>query len=238
MIPAAVPSAPPERSTAGFEPIRRFLEPASAPMATAPSQGAQLAPIRLMERSFIEGNVLEYPLFRLSNKELKPLNGRGKHGEPIPDPKDYVQEYAFQLREQGGAVRDAKVVLKADVHEGFPGMFAKQILFAVIQKSQESDFVSQRVPITRPEICRRLHMTSYGGHQFNLIDQALRALSSYRIEFLDSWHDGAKRSHHPGTRLERLVKGFRFRSEGDQCGPQPELDEEFVELGDVAAQTG
>lgn len=189
-----------------------------------------LIPRLVQEDTFVEGNLLEYPLFRLSNKDLKPKRENG-----LVDPADYVTDYFAETTVAPGLQRTRKLSMKASVHYGYPGMFAFGVLLAVMKKAQDTKAPTRRVAITRPEICQALDIDR-GGTQLRAIDAALGALKNTELTFFDSWHDGHTRAAHPGIHIEHLVTDFQFRpSPRDKAAKVPAQlafnYAEFVELG-------
>lgn len=192
---------------------------------TATQPATTLQPTRLKEAYLSEGNLIENPIFRLSNKEARPTRAGG-----LVDPADYVIEHVLDV----DGVARRKLVVRADVHSGFPTMFAYRVLLSVLQRARELGW-PQRVPITRPHIRRDLKMKK-GGSALKYIDEALSAMRGVTLVFVETWWDAATSSH-PGMREEALIKSFQFRAEGRAKATsvrQQELAllDEYVELGD------
>lgn len=200
----------------------------------------------LTERAIAEGNILEYPIFKLSNKEARPYYGRDEQGNPLYREQDYKFAYEYLEPGEAGPVQ-RRVEIEVDMHSGFPTMFAYNVLIVILEKFAEDGFRQPRVPITRYEICRRLGMTKFAGAQYGYIDDAVRALSGLKAVFTDAWVDfpakaespppteagAAKRARgktHTGVRLERIIKDYQFQKESERQPQLPNLDS-WVELG-------
>lgn len=197
----------------------------------------KLRPTRLDEVYFSEGNLIEHPIFRISNKEAKPFHDADKE---LVNLADYVIEHILDTT---GAAR-RKLVVRADPHRGFPTIFAYRVLLAVLKHARvpapngsgrDWDWL-QKVPITRKAIRQALKL-KHGGSAYDYIDEALSAMKGLTLEFYETWWDAPTKSH-PGRREESLLKHFQFRCEGRRKKKDSErqqelaIKDEYVELGD------
>lgn len=170
----------------------------------------------LVEQQVTEGNLLEFPIFKLSNKEARPTRKGG-----LLSRDDYAYSFTQVVRNSDGTLLQKSVTIEADVHWGFPTMFAYRVLLAIIDKLREQtggDFSTARVSISRYEICQRLEMSSIGGTEYELVDHALMALYKLTLVFRNAWVEGqgrgARTRLHRGLRPERLILAHDFLPEG------------------------
>jgi hypothetical protein len=181
--------------------------------------------IRLTENHVAEGNVLEHPIFKLSNKMARPNRGRDKDGNVLLAKEDYISQYEL--------APGVKIIIEADLHHGYPTTFGMRVLLAVIQKSRSLGYPSRRVFITIAEIAQLLNLP-HGGHQYSLIKKAILSLNGLRIIFENLWYDKINRTIIPITGAEHLVTDFQIGKVKKRSKPiQLEFDfvGDYIELG-------
>ena len=194
-----------------------------------------LVSVRPNERNLSEGNVLEHPLFKLSNKEARPNRGRDEDGKILYANEDYTRVYELTMdwKKDGSHTRRVLEV-RASAHYGYPTMFAFRVLLAIIDKAHKLNWENVQVPVSRPEICAALGCDDYGGTQFALIDNALEAMRAMSLSFHETWYDFAGKKHHPGIRTTSLISNFSFAPKEPGKGARNQLTFggfQFVELG-------
>lgn len=176
--------------------------------------------IRVNETSVSEGNILEHPLFKLSNKEAKPTRAGG-----LLDRSDYRSEHRL-----GEGIR---IVIEADMHHGYPTVFGLRVLLAVLEKGRTLGFPARRVPITRAEIARSIGYEEYGGRQYKLITEAILTLHKLTVLFENAWYDKSIGATVTGLKPEHLITDFYLgNTKGDAQQLNFAYNEEFVELGE------
>ena len=180
--------------------------------------------IRLTEAHVAEGNVLEYPIFKLSNKMARPNRGSDKDGNILLAKEDYTSQYEL--------APGVKIVIEADLHHGYPTTFGMRVLFAVIQKSRLLGYPSRKVAITISEVAQLLSLPR-GGHQYNLIKKAILSLNGLRIIFENAWYDKTNCVMIPNTGAEHLVTDFQIGKAKKHRSKPAQLNfvEDYVELG-------
>ena len=204
------------------------------------------------ERTVVEGNIVEHPIWKLSNRQARPkrLMVDGETGKVLVDPQtsrpreyvdpaDYTQELDLGPDPSDGR-RRRQLVIKADVHAGFPTVHALRVLVVVAEKAHFLRYASQKVPITPTEIARGLGIDRPAGPHFSAIYNSLDALEGVQLVYVDTYYDVRARAVHPGRRTERLVKRTVFKLRPRRRAA-PQLDgtarattdpEDYVELGD------
>jgi len=88
------------------------------------------------ERTVVEGNIVEHPIWNLSNRQARPkrlmvdaetgkvlVDPRTLKPREYVDPADYTQEFDLGPDPSDGSKR-RQLVIKADVHAGFPTVHA------------------------------------------------------------------------------------------------------------------
>ena len=222
VVASASPSQKPENSKCDLHKPKTSLQ--------KPTTVESLNLVRLIETSVVEGNIVEHPLFKLSNREAKPHHGIGKDGRLIQYKEDYTCTY-----ELGSG---ARIIIEADMHHGYPTVFGMRVLLAILEHSRSLGFPSRRVPITRAEIARYLGMyegSRPGGYQFSYIVEAVRALQGIKIIFENTWYDTIKRMR-TSVAGEQIITGFNFDSK--DCEGFVELGERFYESLKVGYRVG
>jgi hypothetical protein len=191
-------------------------------MARTPEQ----PPARLSETAVAEGNVLEHPIFKLSNKEARPHRGKDKSGNYLRVEGDYTTQHVLSP--------GSRVVIEASIQHGYPTVFGMRVLLAIIEKSRSLGFPARRVPITMAEIARSLGEPEAGGRLYKLIKHAVATLNSLRLAFENAWYDTATKTTVMNTGAEHIITAYSLG--GPKGGPQQQLSfgytEDFVELGE------
>jgi hypothetical protein len=202
-----------------------------------------LACIPPRERTVVEGNIVEHPIWRLTNRQAKPLRNMideetGKvlvdkvTGKPrqYPEPTDYTIEIDLgPVPEDARKRRQLKV--RASVHHGYPTVFAFRVLVVLIEKADSVGYVSQKVEITPTEIARGLGIDQPGGSRYDAIYAALNALEGVELCYVDTYYDISAKRVTPGRRTERLVKKSVFKATRED--PSPSLTLPGVEPAPV-----
>lgn len=144
---------------------------------------------------YTEGNLIEAPIWALSNKAVKPVryardasgsyiyekNDKGqivkerRTGQPkrktLFDKADYERVLEREIVRDGRRVRE-RWTIRASVHHGWPSMTVFAVALVIIDKARRLKFRSQKVPITRGEILRKLGM-GRGGNDYDLVNAAV-----------------------------------------------------------------
>jgi YgiT-type zinc finger domain-containing protein len=196
------------------------------------------------ERTVVEGNLVEHPIWKLNNRQARPKRVAvdASTGEPreYVEPEDYTQ--TFELGPHpADSQRRRQLVMRADVHAGFPTMHAFRVLLVVIERAHQLGYAGQKVPITPTEIALGLGAEEPGGKDYRSIYGSLDALENVQLCFVESFYDRTARMVHPGRLTERLVKKTRFRlrarptaAAAAPTGVAGEVEPgDFVELGDA-----
>lgn len=190
---------------------KRLTKPGTGSLVSLPST---TIPRGLVETSTAEGNILEHPIFKLSNKEARPNRGRDKDGNLLFASEDYVATYDLG---SGAYVR-----VSASDHFGFPTVFGMRVLLAIIEKSRRLGFPSKRVPITLTELAVLLGHQKPGGSLLKAIKESIFALNGLKLDFIKTWYDCATK----GT-LESVAGGQLITEYSIGCESP---GENFVEL--------
>lgn len=176
------------------------------------------------ERTVVEGNIVEHPIWKLTNRQAKPMRPMvdeetGKvlvhpeTGKPklYADPADYTLDIDL-----GSAPDDARkrrrLHITASVHHGFPTVFAFRVLVVIVEKAHALNYASQKVEITPTEIVKGLGIEKRGGSTYRGIYDALNALESVELCYVDTYYDITSKRVTPGRRTERLVKKSVFKA--------------------------
>jgi hypothetical protein len=198
------------------------------------SEQQQLLPcIPPVERTVVEGNIVEHPCWKLTNRQAKPLRNMidkatGKvlvdpaTGKPqqYPDPADYTVE--IDLGPVPTDVRKRRQLkITASVHHGYPTVFAFRVLVVVVEKAHLLNYLSQKVEITPTEIVNGLGIEKRGGSTYRAIYDALNALESVELCYTDTYYDATSKRVTPGRRTERLVKKSVFKATREDDSPPP-----------------
>jgi hypothetical protein len=157
------------------------------------------------------------------------------------DPADYTQEFDLGP-DPSDARKRRQLVIKADVHAGFPTVHALRVLIVVAERAHSLGYARQKVPITPTEIAAGLGIDRPSGPHYSAIYNSLDALEGVQLVYVDSYYDVRIKAVHPGRRTERLVKKtmFKLRPRPHSAGPAPAAHgaaittepEDYVELGD------
>ncbi len=200
----------------------------------------------------VEGNIVEHPIWKLSNRQARPkrlmvdvetgkvlIDPETLKPREYVDPEDYTQELDLGPDPRDGR-RRRQLIIKADVHAGFPTVHALRVLVVVAEKAHYLGYANQKVPITPAEIARGLGVENPAGPHFSAIYNSLDALEGVQLVYVDTYYDVRARAVHPGRRTERLVKKTVFRlrprrRSSLQIGVDAaaaSVPEDYVELGD------
>lgn len=175
------------------------------------------------ERTVIEGNLVEHPIWKLTNRQARPkrpmidretgkvlLDPETRRPRDYIDPDDYTQ--VFELgSDPADRQKRRQLVIKADVHAGFPTLHAFRVLVVIIERAHALGYASQKVPITPTQIANGLGMEHPGGKDYESIYGSLDALENIQLCFVETYYDITAKSVHPGRRTERLVKKSVFK---------------------------
>jgi hypothetical protein len=227
------------------------LDPAGSPPAALFTQIA--APPR--ERTVVEGNLVEHPIWKLTNRQARPkrlmvdketgkvlVDPETRKPREYFDPDDYTQ--AFDLGpDPTDSQKRRQLVIKADVHAGFPTVHAFRVLVVIVERAHALGYASPKVPITPTYIAHGLGIDIPSGAHFTAIYNSLDALENVQLSYLHSYYDVTAKAVHPGRRTERLVKKSVFKlrlSRRATCSAPPATQqpaeqlepEDYVELGD------
>jgi hypothetical protein len=175
------------------------------------------------ERTVVEGDIVEHPVWKLSNRQArtKRLMVDAETGKVLTDPEtqkpreyvdpaDYTQEFDLGP-DPSDARKRRQLVIKADVHAGFPTVHALRVLIVVAEKAHFLGYVNQKVPITPAEIARGLGIADPSGPHYAAIYNSLDALEGVQLVYVDSYYDVRAKAVHPGRRTERLVRKTVFK---------------------------
>jgi hypothetical protein len=188
------------------------------------------------ERTVVEGNIVEHPIWKLSNRQARPKRimvdketGKvltdpqsGKPREYV-DPEDYTE--VIDLGPDPTDLRKRRqLVIKADIHAGFPTVHAFRVLVVIVEKAHALGYASQKVPITPTQIANGLGLEAPGGKDYESIYNSLDALENVQLCFVDTYYDVTVKSVHPGRRTERLVKKSVFKLGGPGRARAPRRD--------------
>jgi hypothetical protein len=174
------------------------------------------------ERTVVEGNIVEHPIWKLSNRQARPkrLMVDKETGKVLIDPetlkpREYVDPDDYtQVIDLGPDPTDPRkrrqLVIKADLHAGFPTVHAFRVLVVIVEKAHALRYASQKVPITPTQIAAGLGIEEPGGTGYAAIYKSLDALENVQLCYVDTYYDVTSKSVHPGRRTERLVKKSVF----------------------------
>jgi hypothetical protein len=212
------------------------------------------APTPPRERTVVEGNIVEHPIWKLSIRQARPkrlmvdmVTGKVLVDPETLKPREYVdpEDYTQQLDlgpDPTDAQKRRQLVIKADVHAGFPTVHALRVLIVVAEKAHFLGYANQKVPITPAEITRGLGTKEPSGPHYTAIYNSLDALEGVQLVYVDSYYDVRARAVHPGRRTERLVKKTVFklrprrrptaRAVVDDSAAAGAGPDDYVELGD------
>jgi hypothetical protein len=180
---------------------------------------------RPAESAISEGNLVENPLFVLTNKEARPLDENGEIRLA-----DYEKVVHIGLERVGTELAERRVVMNASPKYGFPTMFAYRLLLAVIQRAQQAGFGGPKVFIGRHEIATALGYSRPSSAVYADIENACFAMTAMTIEFGNTWYE-RREGHHRGRRGgAHLINEFDFQDErlGGSAGGRS-----HVTLGDL-----
>jgi len=189
-----------------------------------------LLPSPPRERTVVEGNVVEHPIWKLSNRYAKPMRKvLDEHGELVLDAKtkkpvliqnveDYTRTIDLGLDPHDARKRRA-LVITASLHFGYPTVYAFRILVVIVEKAHALKYASQKIEITPTEITKGLGITKPGGTDYRNIYDALNALENMSLVYVDTYWDITSKRVHPGRRTERLIKKSVFKATREESQP-------------------
>ena len=208
------------------------------------------------ERTVVEGNLVEHPIWKLTNRQARPkrlmidketgkvlLDPETRRPREYVDPDDYTQVFELGPNPADPQKR-RQLVIKADVHAGFPTVHAFRVLVVIVERAHALGYASQKVPITPTHVANGLGFADPSGAHFTAIYNSLDALENVQLSYVDSYYDVTAKAVHPGRRTERLVKKCVFKLRPARraiCSAPPatrqhppeQLEpEDYVELGD------
>jgi hypothetical protein len=146
----------------------------------------------------VEGNIVEHPIWKLSNRQARPRrvmidketgkvltdpkNGRSRE---YVDPEDYTQVIDLGP-DPSDRLRRRQLVIKADVHSGYPTVHAFRVLVVVVETAHALGYASQKVPITPTLIAKGLGVEEPGGTDYEAIYNSLDALENVQLCYVDT----------------------------------------------------
>jgi hypothetical protein len=158
-----------------------------------------------------EGNLLEHPIFVLTNKEAKPVGAnREIH------PSDYVRTAYFSREGEEG---ERSLVIKASPHHGFPTMFGYRIMVALFEEAKRCGFDSPRIHLSRHDLAKRIGFDRPSKEDYNDLVNALQALRTLNIEYRRVWYDKVQKSHRGHEVCAGLISEFNFHDERQAATP-------------------
>ncbi|WP_342382202.1 hypothetical protein NVS55_40100 (plasmid) [Myxococcus stipitatus] len=211
---------------------------AQAQLALSTSEGTPLPlPTHVVEDAVAEGNVLELPLFRLSQHP----------GKAPADPQTALNRLIHVYRLDGRTDQDAqlknerRIEITANQRWGFPTMLGLRILVAVMERSQQMGFSSPKIPISRWELCDLLNLDKC-GKSYTLLNHQIAAMKALTIICHNCWHrKGAPKASSDKQQSISLIADFAFEQEG---GAQPSSQTQLafgtpqhITLGDAIYQS-
>lgn len=171
---------------------------------------------RPVESAISEGNLVENPIFVLTNKEARPL---GKNGEVHP--ADYTRTLMITTSESSGHTVEKSIVISAHQKYGFPTMFAYRILIALFDEAKKKNFSDPVIHISRNELAKRIGYDIPGSKVYADISNALNALRTLNIEYRNTWYEKGS-GRHPGKEsCAGLISEYNFEDERLAEKPAP-----------------
>ncbi len=164
------------------------------------------------ERTVVEGNLVEHPIWKLTNRQARPkrlmvdketgkvlLDYETRKPREYIDPDDYTQ--VFDLGPDPADPRKRRqLVIKADVHAGFPTVHAFRVLVVIVERAHALGYASQKVPILPTHIANGLGIDDPSGAHFTAIYNSLDALENVQLSYVDSYYDVTAKTVHFGRR--------------------------------------
>lgn len=174
------------------------------------------------EAAIAEGNLVETPLFVLTNKEAKPKNKAG-YTKVIPLGTIIVDRKAIER----------VIKLNASTEYGYPTTFAYRILLALIQVARAGRFESPKVATSRHQLAQMLGIKAPGKQEYDDIENACHAMAAMYITFRGTWYDRTTKSSSQDREGVHLLDGVQFRDERQASLPGLERESEsgYVILG-------
>jgi hypothetical protein len=205
------------------------------------------------ERTVVEGNIVEHPIWKLSNRQARPkrlmvdfetgkvlIDPETLKPREYVDPDDYTQQFDLGP-DRNDSRKRRQLVIKADVHAGFPTVHALRVLIVVAERAHSLGYANQKVPITPAEIATGLGVRNPSGPHYTAIYNSLDALEGVQLVYVDSYYDVRVKAVYAGRRTERLVKKTMFKlrprrhaaaAPPIEPGAETAEPEDYVELGD------
>lgn len=183
----------------------------------------------LQEHALVEGNLMEYPLFALSNKEAKPtkadptgaIDPTTNKVKKVPDKARFKRVLSLETSTRSGVVI-RRVTIEAHEDWGFPTVLGLELLIYACHKVQQNGFTSRYAPFTYYDFAKATHRSTSGASIANIRAQ-VHALLKTTIDFTDAW------CRHPTE--EQTQAAIRARGSGQAIdlptpqfiGEQPEV---------------
>ena len=147
----------------------------------------------LQEHATVEGNLIEYPIFALSNKEAKPMKDdpsgaidpETKKVKRIPDIERYKRFVTLETSTESGIVQ-RRVEMQASIDWGYPTILGLEMAVYCCHKAQQLGFTSPYVPFTYYDFAKATHRSTSGSSIANIRHQ-LHALMTTMYTFHDAW---------------------------------------------------
>jgi len=163
---------------------------------------------RPVEAEISEGNLVENPLFVLSNKDARPK-----------DKADYVKVIPLGTIIAGNRAIERAIKLHASTEYGYPTTFAYRILLAIIELARRHGFQSPTVRTSRHQLARMLGYSAPGKLVYADIENACNALASVYIQFRGTWYDRATKASWQNRDGVHLLERVQFRDERQPALP-------------------
>ncbi len=147
----------------------------------------------LQEHATAEGNLLEYPIFALSNKEAKPtkadpsgaIDPKTKKVKRVPDVERYKRAITLETSTESGVVF-RRLALQASIEHGYPTILGLEIAIYACHKAQQLGYTSPYVPFTYYDFAKATRRSTSGSSIANMRHQLLALLHTH-IDFHDAW---------------------------------------------------
>jgi hypothetical protein len=147
----------------------------------------------LQEHATVEGNLMEYPIFALSNKEAKPtkadpsgaLDPKTNKVKRVPDYERFKRAIALETKTESGIVL-RRVEIQASPEHGYPTILGLEMIIYACHKAQQLGYTSRYVPFTYYDFAKATHRSTGGSSIANMREQ-LQAILRTTVTFHDAW---------------------------------------------------
>lgn len=175
------------------------------------------------EAAIAEGNLVEHPLFVLTNKEAKPK-----------DKAAYVKVIPLGTILVGSKAVERTIKLNASTEYGYPTTFGYRILLALIELARRNHFESPKVRTSRHQLAQLIGIKSPGKREYDDIENACHAMAAMYITFRGTWYDKQTKAKSQDRDGVHLLERVQFRDERQATLPGLEgdtLESGYVTLG-------